>query len=257
MVAGFLRRRSSAPQTKVPRAYRAPEGERVYAVGDIHGRSTLLKKMMAAIEADRVAFPAARCTEIFLGDYIDRGMDSRGVLESLMGTPAEGVHRVCLMGNHEMALLAFLKDPMTLREWGNFGGYATLASYGIAIPTRMTPDALMPLRVQLQLALGGATEFLAALPYFYPWGDYLFVHAGILPGVALEDQSRETLLRIREPFLSDPSYHSHYVVHGHTPRFAPELLHNRANLDVSDAHPESLACLVIEGESKRLLVVSL
>lgn len=252
-----LRQRFSPPKAiqEIPQ-YRIPEGERIYVVGDIHGRSGLLKKMLAAIELDRAVGVYSHVTEVFLGDYIDRGMDSRGVLDLLMQAPAPGTDRICLMGNHEAALLAFLKDPMTLREWANYGGYATLASFGIGIPSRMTAQMLIPVRDQLRTALGSALQFLEGLRYYYQAGDYLFVHAGILPNVTLENQSRATMIRIREPFLSYEPYNPHYVVHGHTPVSSPQLLHNRANLDVSDATLDSLACLVIEGESRRLIEIN-
>lgn len=237
--------------------FRLPQGERIYSVGDIHGRGMLLQKMLDAIDADMRSSAGMRVTQIFLGDYIDRGMESRQVLAALMQPPTQGAERICLMGNHEAALLAFLKDPMTLREWGSFGGYTTLASYGIGIPTRMTPEALMPIRQQLREALGDGYAFLSSLPTYHVRGNYLFVHAGILPNIALENQSRETMMRIREPFIGHTSYHPYYVVHGHTPVQAPQLLHNRANLDVSEAAVDSLACLVIEGDSRRLIEVNM
>ncbi len=243
----------ASPPAAAPR-FTVPAGQRVYAIGDIHGRYEALRRVMTAIEADILDQPEAEVTIVFLGDYVDRGMHSREVLE-LLSTPAPPHRpRICLMGNHEMALLQFLRDPMHLREWGNFGGYATLASYGIGIPSAMTPAVLYELRDRFRKAMPPAHRtFLESLEYHARIGDYLFVHAGIIPGVALENQSRETMVRIREPFLSYHGYYPYYIVHGHTPLKEAELHPNRANLDVSDAPGEQLACLAMEGDTRRLL----
>jgi len=255
MLFKFRRSKEVVPVT--PPTFSLPNATRVYAVGDIHGRSHLLIPLLKAIQEDARANPIERVIEVFLGDYVDRGMHSREVLHTLMQPPVSGHERVCLRGNHEAALLAFLADPLTLREWGNFGGYATLASYGVAIPRTMQLELLRNVRDQFQTAFSVASiTFLRQLSHYYILGDYLFVHAGILPGIKLEDQSRETMLRVREPFLSHAGFHPFYVVHGHTPVWEPQILANRANLDVSDSPEDKLACLVLEGESKKLIQVN-
>ncbi len=254
-----LRKIWAAPETP-PRAapvFSAPEGVRIYAVGDIHGRSRLLKKMMEAIARDAAGKPPATIIEIYLGDYIDRGMHSREVIDLLLAPPPAGHERRCLLGNHEDALLRFLKDPKFLRSWGNFGGYATLASYGIPIPESMSPENLAMLRARLlQNMPPEHLQFLRELPLRSLVGDYLFVHAGIEPGVALEAQKRDNLLWIRNPFLNYEGFFDHYVVHGHSPLDVPEVKENRANLDVSAAPTSSLCCLVLENTTRNLILVT-
>ena len=140
----------SEPISKAPPVFSIPSGVRVYAVGDIHGRSRLLGDMLAAIKQDACAHSGKKVIEIFLGDYVDRGFYSREVIDLLLMPPPEGHERICLLGNHETALLHFLQDPRVLREWANFGGYATLASYGVTIPSSMSPQPPMILRDAVQ-----------------------------------------------------------------------------------------------------------
>lgn len=237
--------------------FAVPDGVRVYAVGDIHGRSNLLAKMLAAINQDAVSGTQHRTVEVFLGDYVDRGMHSREVLDLLIAPAADGHERICLQGNHEEALLHFLTDPQSLRSWANIGGYATLASYGIAIPESMSPERLGILRNRLRQQLPESHDaFLKNLKLNYVLGGYLFVHAGIMPMVALDKQRPEHMLWIRDPFLRHQGFFEHYVVHGHSPVAVPEILINRANLDVSAADIDSLCCLVAEGTERRILMVT-
>lgn len=239
-----------------PRSFSVPEDVRVYAVGDIHGRAKLLKKMLAAIEEDAHQHAATITYQIFLGDYVDRGMQSREVVDLLLAPPPKGHERICLMGNHEEALLHFLNDPNILRDWANFGGYATLVSYGIPIPESMLPGRLHALRDAFARAIPQAhLDFYKNLPLRTIVGDYLFVHAGIIPGLPLEQQKPEHLLWVRRSFLNYKGYFDHYIVHGHTPVTSAEVLPNRANLDISIAPQSSLAALILEGEERRLLVV--
>ncbi len=246
-----------APLSFAPRMYHVPDGTRVYAVGDIHGRHHLVEKMLEAIVQDAKAKPPARNIEVFLGDYVDRGLHSREVLDLLIAPPAAGHERVCLMGNHEDALLKFLDHPKYLRGWGNMGGYATLASYGLAIPESMAPERLAQLRDQFRRHM--PTEhlaFLKSLPMQHIIGDYIFVHAGIAPGVAIAEQTRDNLLWIRNPFLNYEGHFEYYVVHGHSPIAAPEIHKNRANLDVSDATIPTLCCAVLDGTKRSIIMVT-
>jgi serine/threonine protein phosphatase 1 len=239
------------------RVFRVPEGVRVYAVGDIHGRGDVLVRLMDAIAADVAANPCPEIVEVFLGDYVDRGMQSQMIIEMLHTTTPLHHARVCLMGNHEEAMLNFIDDPKQLRQWGNMGGYATLASYGMGIPAAMTPDALVEVRDELVKRMPPAhLAFLRGLQLRHQEGDYLFVHAGIDPRRPLEKQSREHLLWIRKPFLEYEAYHERYVVHGHSPVAKPDIRHHRANLDVSGAAVESLCCLILEGEKRRCLLAT-
>ena len=202
----------------VPPVFAAPGGVRLYAVGDIHGRSKLLAKMLTAIEADARTSTSGKIIEVFLGDYVDRGMHTREVIDLLLAPPANGHERICLKGNHEEVLLRFLDDPRGLREWGSFGGYATLASYGIPIPASMSPAILAGVQGSLQKNLPTEHQaFLRNLRLTYQAGDYLFVHAGIHPKLPIHEQKSEHLLWIRDTFLNHTGFFDAYVVHGHSP----------------------------------------
>ena len=254
-----LRNLFSPPEPMPPaaRVFSLPAGVRIYAVGDIHGRHHLLAEMLEAIAEDARQNPAAQIIEVFLGDYIDRGLHSREVIDLLLAAPPFGHQRICLRGNHEETLLRFLDDPKVLRDWANFGGYATLTSYGVAMPTSMSPEQRTILRDQLQKNLPVEHEiFLRNLEMVYQSGDYLFVHAGIAPNLPLAEQTPEHLLWIRQPFLTHKGFFDFYVVHGHSPVGAPEIYHNRANIDVSEAPTASLCCLVVEGSRRRMMLAT-
>lgn len=247
---------SPKPAPHAVPVFSLPKGTRVYAVGDIHGRSHLLTKMLAAIEQHAAANPIPHVAEIFLGDYIDRGLYSREVVDMLLTPSAMGHERICLMGNHEEALLHFLRDPKILRDWANFGGYATLASYDIQIPGSMSPQTLIALRDRFQRNLPATHEaFFRGLKMTHVIGNYLFVHAGILPGIPLAAQKSEHLLWIREPFLQHEGFFEHYIVHGHSPVTTPDIHSHRANLDISAAEVDSLCCLIIEEGQRNILIV--
>lgn len=251
----FASRASALPEA--PRDFCVPQGMRVYAVGDIHGRARLTARMLEGIAADAAQHPDKKIVEVFLGDYIDRGMQSREVVDLLLAAPPAGHERICLMGNHEVTLLRFLGEPTCLREWGSYGGYATLTSYGLGIPASMAPAALAAVRDQFVKNLPSAHRaFYENLRLSHVVGDYLFVHAGILPKVKLENQSRESLLWIRDAFLKHQNYFDYYVVHGHTPVAAPQVMHHRANLDMSAAATSSLCCLVVEGNVRKTILIT-
>lgn len=246
----------STPQPQQVQEFSLKEGTRIYAVGDIHGRSGLLRKMLKAIAQDAQNHGDKKIIEVFLGDYIDRGLESREVIDLLLASPPHGHQRICLMGNHEETLLRFLDDPKILRNWGNYGGFATLDSYGIGIPTSMSPEKLHILRDAFEKNLPAAhLAFLKGLPLTYVNGDYLFVHAGIAPHLTLQKQEPQHLLWIRDPFLRHTDFFEHYIVHGHSPMPSPDIRHNRANLDISIATKNSLCCMVITGSERRVFVV--
>jgi serine/threonine protein phosphatase 1 len=253
-------RRLLVPPKPVPRVaprFALPAGVRIYAVGDIHGRRRLLAEMLEAIAADARQHPTTHIIEVFLGDYIDRGMYSREVIDMLIARPPSGHQRICLRGNHEETLLRFLDDPNVLRDWANFGGYATLTAYGVAMPTSMSAEQRIALRNQFQQnLLPSHEEFLRGLPLIYQSGDYAFVHAGVLPSAPLSQQKSEHLLWIREAFLNHSGFFEKYIVHGHSPVVAPEIYDHRANLDVSDASISSLCCLVLDRAQRRIMLVT-
>ncbi|MFV3131444.1 metallophosphoesterase [Niveispirillum sp. KHB5.9] len=233
-----------------------PDGLRVYAVGDIHGESRLLERMLEAIRADAADHPPSATILVFLGDYIDRGPDSRGVLDILAGDPLPGCGVRHLAGNHEAALVDFLDGRAGGMDWLAFGGMETVASYGLAPPRSPTPALLARLRAELPDRMPPAhLDFLHGLDHSCAIGDYGFVHAGIRPGRAFTEQSPVDLLRIREPFLSDPRPHDRVIVHGHTITAAPEKLPNRIGIDTGAYATGILTALRLVGTEQGFLQV--
>lgn len=231
-----------------------PPGHRVYAIGDVHGHADLLDAILAAIDADLVERPAdgLAVTEVFLGDYVDRGPASRDVLQHLVTRPPARRSRVCLRGNHEEFLLRFLDEPGVLFDWTHNGGVTTLASYGV----HASPAALEPQRIHQEFLAAFPDrhrEFLAGLPYTHRLGDILFVHAGIRPGVPLEAQDPHDLLTIRREFLDHRGPLPVRVVHGHTPVQAPVVTPYRIDVDTGAFASGTLTCVVMEGAEIRFL----
>jgi serine/threonine protein phosphatase 1 len=231
-----------------------PEGLRIYAVGDVHGRADLLGKILENIAEDVEQRPAQEVVEVFLGDYVDRGPASRDVIEILMNTPPVGGVRHCLRGNHEEILLDFLAEPGVLMDWRRLGGFETLLSYGVAPRMSLQLDDATQLRDEFIAALPPAhLSFLRSTQLSFSAGGYFFVHAGIRPGTALEAQNPEDLLWIREPFLFSQRDHGKIIVHGHTPSEEPEVLANRINVDTGAFLTGRLTCAVLEGQGLRFL----
>ena len=256
----------SRMQRKVATSPEAPSGQCIYAIGDIHGERRCLELLLDAIAADhRLRFPGgeARPVMVFLGDYVDRGPDSRGVLDVLCRLAAEsaaGSGPACrfLCGNHETAMLDFLADPTAGAEWLSFGGAETLASYGIRASTGIfAPARCLTLRDSLADKLPRLHRtFLETLEPMAVLGDYAFVHAGIRPGVALERQRAEDLQRIRDPFLSSRRHHGKMIVHGHTPVDEPQILPNRIAIDTGAYATGTLAAARLHGPEVGILKVS-
>jgi serine/threonine protein phosphatase 1 len=229
---------------------RLPPGERVYAIGDVHGCAEKLQDMHHLIAADIAARPVAHATVVHLGDYIDRGPDSAGVVEELLADwPGDAPPCVVdLMGNHEEMMLAALAapdDPGAAAHWLSNGGGASLHSWGLS--HRDGPRAWwlgLPPR-----HLG----FLRGLALIHRAGGYLFVHAGLRPGVALERQSVADLLWIREPFLRSEAPRDFVVVHGHTPAEAPEIRPQRINVDTGAVLGGALTCVALEADRLAIL----
>ena len=234
-----------------------PEGIRVYAIGDVHGRDDLLGELHRRIAEDLARAPA--CGEvalIHLGDYVDRGPAGRAVLERLLGPPPAGVTAtVQLIGNHEELLLAFLDDAGVGRAWLQLGGDATLASYGVSLTPDVPPAVRFEsIRRAFSEALPAAHRaLLRSMTPYHRLGDYLFVHAGILPGRALERQRREELLWIRDEFIHSRADHGVVVVHGHHIVPTPEERPTRIGIDTGAYHSGVLTALVLEGTERRYL----
>ena len=232
---------------------RIPDGVRIYAIGDIHGRVDLLKQVLNRIDADLAASPVPHFIEVYLGDYIDRGPASRQVLDLLVAR--ERAHRtVFLKGNHETFMADFTANPSILENWQRVGGLETLMSYGI------TPslNAGAPDQARLAAAFDDAVpeshrRFLRDLTLSFTYGDFLFVHAGIRPGIPFAKQREEDLLWIRQEFLVCEDDFGKIVVHGHTPVPQVDIRPNRINIDTGAYATGALTCLMLEGEKIRVI----
>lgn len=234
--------------------FRTPDGTRIYAIGDIHGRLDLLEELHARIESDLEQAPVASSVEIYLGDYIDRGPHSAQVLDRLL-QPAVAARRVCLLGNHEAVFLSALHSYGVFRDWLAFGGIETLLSYGIS-PQRGEVGRRETYAEFRKRVPERHTAFLRGLGRQTRMGGYLFVHAGVNPVRPLDAQDPEDLISIREPFLSSRGEFGCLIVHGHTPTEAPDIRSNRINIDTGAFLSGRLTCLALEGEERRLLHAS-
>jgi serine/threonine protein phosphatase 1 len=244
----FRRRSADAP---VPRV---PSGTRVYAIGDIHGRADLLDELHRAILADADSAPERRVA-IYLGDYVDRGLQSRLVVDMLLDDPLPGFERIHLKGNHEAALLDFLGDIRVGPGWTQFGGAATLMSYDAGRVTSDAPEAAFAAaqKAFAERLPSDHRAFFESLPLRHEEGDYLFVHAGVRPGIPLDRQVEEDLLWIRNEFLDWREPFERIVVHGHTITDEPDVRGNRIGIDTGAFATGRLTCLVLEGTERRFL----
>ncbi len=228
------------------------EPKHLYVIGDIHGRADLLDRMIEAINNDAKGREADSLT-VTLGDYIDRGPDSRGVIERLAKNPF-ATRYVALKGNHESLLETFLRDPEVGTHWGYLGGLETLQSYGVRVPGLLVARDYEQASEQFSAALPPQhSEFLASLRLSLSFDRYFLCHAGIRPGIPFERQSEEDLLWIRDEFLTSRLDFGKLVVHGHTPAEEPEVLPNRINIDTGAFATGRLTCVVLEAGSHRFI----
>lgn len=229
---------------------------RLYAIGDVHGRRDLLAEMHARIRAEIIRDRPPDWRIIHLGDYVDRGPDSKGVLDLLLSAQAADARVLMLAGNHDVGFLEFLAHPVPTGLFARYGGVETARSYGIGLEFdspalfRQGSDALA------QSVPADHVELLSALPYSQIFGDFFFCHAGIRPGVPLDQQDRMDLIWIREAFLEWPHLHPKVVVHGHTPVPQAEVMGNRVDVDTGAFRTGRLTALVIDGAEKRFLGVA-
>jgi serine/threonine protein phosphatase 1 len=236
----------------------APAGTALYVVGDIHGRADLLGGLLRKIAKDAAREEAGVQRElIFLGDYVDRGPDSKGVIDLLLATAAERDFWTvtALKGNHEQALLQFLDDPNLWPTWQEFGARETLLSYGVAPPPRGSePETWAQASQALNAAMPIAhRRFLETLPVSVVRGDYLCVHAGVRPGAPLDRQVEEDLLWIRDEFLRNERRLEKVIVHGHTPAEAAYVGSHRIGLDTG-AYATSLLTAIKLKAAERTLI---
>lgn len=237
----FNRKASERPQV--------PDGVRIYAVGDVHGRADLLAKTFANIDADLRKHPVGRAIQVMIGDYIDRGPASRGTIDMLI---ERGHHHemVFLKGNHETFVPGFIRNPGMLQAWREVGGLQTLVSYGLRPSLNAGPAEQADLARAFHAALPTShMEFLSHLKSNFIFGDYYFVHAGVRPGVDLEHQREEDLLWIRDDFLLSEDDFGKFIVHGHTPVREPDIRPNRINIDTGAYATGNLTCVVFEKDT--------
>jgi len=228
----------------------------VWAVGDIHGRLDLLEPLVEAIMADLRDAAATRRMVVFLGDYIDRGPDSRGVIRLLAGlSRAPDIEWHFLKGNHEQAMLGFLEDPSTGPKWCEYGGDNALRSYGLRVPELAhRTEAWARVAADLRHKLTAEEmDFLRTLELSVSVGDYFFSHAGARPGVALDRQSPQDLMWIRQPFLDSAVGFERMVVHGHTPAKSVQADGRRIGIDTKAYDTGVLTGLRIQGQERSLL----
>jgi serine/threonine protein phosphatase 1 len=220
-----------------------PPGRRIYAIGDIHGCARQLAGLHDVIAGDLAARPVASALLLHIGDYVDRGADTAGVIARLLnGCPIPGMDMVNLMGNHESTMLEALTGERAAgTDWLFAGGKAALQSYGI--------DPEGPRDVWADVIPRAHQDFLRDLVLMHREGGYAFIHAGVRPGIALEDQARDDLLRSRQPFLYSEADFGAVVVHGHTPVKVPVVRHNRIAIDTGAVFGGQMTCVVLEGDT--------
>ena len=242
--AGLTRREPPQPQL--------PAGQRLYAIGDIHGCLQELRQILNEVRYDSEDVEGETHI-IFLGDYIDRGPDSKGVIETLRSV-ARDFPVTCLLGNHDQTLLDFLETPAVFRDWRCFGAPETLLSYGVQPPRFDDAAAFAQTRDDLVAALPPEhVIFLKNLKHSVTFGDYFFVHAGVRPGIPLDRQDEQDLLWIREEFLNSRTDFGRVVVHGHTPSEKPVRKANRIGIDTGAYATGRLTAAVLERSSCRFI----
>lgn len=245
----FLRRKN-APARNVS----GPTGSRAYAIGDVHGCLRLLDELLVTIEADDRARGPARTFVVLLGDLVDRGPDTCGVLERLSNWRPAWATPVFLMGNHEEFFLSVLDgDADLVANWLTFGGAECAASYGLTDGWMLNASTQGIAQEFYRRVPRAHADFVRGFGDSFRFGDYLFVHAGIRPGRSLEDQVPKDMRWIREGFLDDRSDHGVVVVHGHTIVEAPEERANRIGIDTGAYKGGPLTALGIDGSERWFL----
>ncbi len=248
-----------------------PEGELVYAVGDVHGRADLLSALLAQIEDDAArtvrernlalgaeAAPLKK-TLVFIGDFVDRGHDSKGAVETLLHGLPEGFTAHFIKGNHEKMMLDFLDVPDGLELWRVNGGEETMRSYGVDVD-KLSRTGAPPQKWHKAFVKHlpqDHRDFFETLELHVPLGDYLFVHAGVRPGVPLEAQDERDALWIRHEFLEAADPFGKTIVHGHTPELQPVVKPNRIGIDTGAVFTGALTALRLEGDTVRFLQTGL
>jgi serine/threonine protein phosphatase 1 len=231
----------------------APDGLVIYAIGDIHGRSDCLRAVHQRIDRDKRRLKAGKHTvEIYLGDYIDRGSDSYGVVEIILAR-ARGTIIACLKGNHEIMLEAYLAGELSFEHWGPFGGLQALLSYNVD-PLLLKHGGPALLAAAKSSIPELHKKFFALTHPYIRLGGYCFVHAGMRPRIPLKNQTLRDLTSIREGFLDYTGTFGCIVVHGHSPQPHVEFKPNRINLDTGAYATNRLSVIRIDENAPTLLI---
>lgn len=237
------------------RPFRTPDGQRIYAIGDLHGRADLLKQMHAMILQDAALHHPMGNVVVYMGDYLDRGPYVQDTLDELLGGLPDGFTTYYLRGNHEQIFLDFLKEPAILPAWIDLGGLWTLISYGIRPgPPPHTPERCEQLRNDLIANMPDKhLSFLQFLRLHIQLGDYLFVHAGIRPDAPLDQQNPDDLLWMRDTARLGYQEQEFMLVNGHTIAQEPTLRPYRLGIDTGAYATGVLTCAVFEESRIRFL----
>jgi diadenosine tetraphosphatase ApaH/serine/threonine PP2A family protein phosphatase len=234
-----------------PKPHSLPKGDRLYAIGDIHGRFDLFETLLAKIEADNAARGNASTTIILLGDLIDRGPDSARVVDHARCWSGGFAAMDVLLGNHEASMLAILRgDTEWMNSWLGYGGRETLISYGVSPDLLAIGDSSEICVAARELVPDSHREWLNNRPTVLRRGDYIFAHAGIRPGRPIADQKAKDLLWIRSEFLDSDEDHGAIVVHGHSISPQPEERLNRIGIDTGAYFSNTLTALGLEGSAR-------
>jgi serine/threonine protein phosphatase 1 len=240
-------------RTRRPRVRIEESVAALYAVGDVHGCLAELQSLENEIIADARQFPGIKLI-VMLGDYVDRGPNSAQVIEHLCQAPPRGLQRLCLAGNHDVGMLDFIDGKAPLESWMAIGGSATLFSYGL------DADHLSTLhgpkegsRIVAERIPAHHVAFLRQLPVLAYCRRFVLVHAGLRPGVAIEDQDDADLLLIRDAFFEGAKSFDRLVIHGHTPVDTPKLDGRRLAIDTGAYFSGRLTAVRIAGDSMRVL----
>lgn len=240
-------------RSKVPEPTHAiPVGERVYAIGDIHGRLDLFEALLAAIDTDDTDRSGAKVTLVLLGDLIDRGPDSAGVIARARELSQSGHVRI-LKGNHEEMFLDSFEDPEVLRHFLRYGGQETLLSYPLDRKAFHTATMSELTEMMFEFVPEQDREFVDGFEDIVRIGDYAFVHAGVRPDIPFGEQRTHELRWIREPFLSHRDAHEAMIVHGHTITNEVEHRPNRIGIDTGAYTSGRLTALGLEGTARWLI----
>ncbi len=227
------------------------DGTRLYAVGDIHGRADLLRRVHEFIRQDACCSEASRKVVMYLGDYVDRGRDPCGVIDMLINDPLPGLERIHLKGNHDDCLIRFLANPQLGRLWLSHGGDSTVRSYGVLPPRSLSRSEIHRVHRELLRALPWAhSAFLRDLRLSHSEGGYFFVHAGIRPGTPFDRQTELDMLWIGKTFLNSRSNHGQIIVHGHNVTQVPDVQLNRIGIDTGAYQSGQLTCLILQSTQR-------